>query len=25
LKNYSGGLEHDYDWHLNGVELKPQP
>jgi Protein of unknown function, DUF547 len=25
LKNYSGGLEHDYDWHLNGVDLKPQP
>lgn len=25
LQNYSGGLEHDYDWRLNGVEPKPQP
>jgi len=25
LKNYSGGLEHDYDWRLNDVESKPQP
>lgn len=25
LKNYSGGLEHDYDWRLNAAEFKPQP
>jgi hypothetical protein len=25
LKNYSGGLEHDYDWRLNAAESKPQP
>jgi hypothetical protein len=23
LQSYSGGLEHDYDWRLNGVEAKP--
>ena len=23
LKNYSGGLEHDYDWRLNGLEQSP--
>ena len=23
LKNYSGGLEHDYDWRLNAAESKP--
>jgi hypothetical protein len=25
LQNYSGGLEHDYDWRLNDAEPKPQP
>jgi Protein of unknown function, DUF547 len=25
LQNYSGGLEHDYDWRLNAAESKPQP
>jgi hypothetical protein len=25
LRNYKGGLEHDYDWQLNGAEQKPQP
>jgi hypothetical protein len=25
LQNYSGGLEHDYDWQLNDAEPKPQP
>jgi hypothetical protein len=25
LRNYRGGLEHDYDWQLNGTEQKPQP
>ncbi|HEU4342701.1 MAG TPA: DUF547 domain-containing protein [Candidatus Binatia bacterium] len=25
LRNYTGGLEHDYDWRLNAVETKPQP
>ena len=25
LKNYSGGLEHDYDWRLNAAEFKLQP
>ncbi|HXV80012.1 MAG TPA: DUF547 domain-containing protein [Candidatus Binatia bacterium] len=25
LQNYAGGLEHDYDWRLNGAEPKPQP
>ena len=25
LRNYSGGLEHDYDWRLNAPEPKPQP
>jgi hypothetical protein len=25
LKNYSGGLDHDYDWRLNGAEAKTQP
>jgi hypothetical protein len=20
LKNYNGGLEHQYDWHLNNLE-----
>lgn len=23
LSNYSGGLAHDYDWRLNGIESKP--
>ena len=23
LKKYSGGLAHDFDWRLNGVDLKP--
>jgi hypothetical protein len=23
LSKYSGGLTHDYDWRLNGVEMKP--
>lgn len=23
LEKYSGGLAHDYDWRLNGVETKP--
>lgn len=23
LEKYTGGLSHDYDWRLNGVELKP--
>jgi hypothetical protein len=23
LEKYSGGLTHDYDWRLNGVEAKP--
>jgi hypothetical protein len=23
LEKYQGGLSHDYDWHLNGVEAKP--
>jgi len=23
LRNYSGGLEHDYDWRLNGADAKP--
>jgi uncharacterized protein DUF547 len=23
LEKYSGGLNHDYDWRLNGVEAKP--
>lgn len=23
LQKYSGGLAHDYDWRLNGAELKP--
>jgi hypothetical protein len=23
LEKYSGGLAHDYDWRLNGVEAKP--
>lgn len=23
LEKYSGGLAHDYDWRLNGAELKP--
>jgi hypothetical protein len=23
LEKYSGGLSHDYDWRLNGVETKP--
>src|SRR5918995_744949 len=23
LQSYSGGLEHEYDWRLNGVETKP--
>jgi hypothetical protein len=23
LSSYSGGLAHDYDWRLNGVEFKP--
>jgi hypothetical protein len=23
LSKYSGGLAHDYDWRLNGVEVKP--
>ena len=23
LEKYSGGLSHDYDWRLNGVEAKP--
>jgi hypothetical protein len=25
LRKYSGGLEHDYDWRLNGAEPKAQP
>jgi hypothetical protein len=25
LTSYSGGLDHDYDWRLNGEESKPQP
>jgi Protein of unknown function, DUF547 len=25
LQNYSGGLEHDYDWRLNDLGPKPQP
>jgi Protein of unknown function, DUF547 len=25
LKNYKGGLGHDYDWRLNSAEAKPQP
>jgi Protein of unknown function, DUF547 len=25
LQNYSGRLEHDYDWRLNAAESKPQP
>jgi hypothetical protein len=25
LENYSGGLEHDYDWRLNGAEDKAKP
>lgn len=25
LNKYSGGLEHDYDWRLNGAESKAQP
>jgi len=24
LRSYSGGLDHDYDWRLNGAESKPQ-
>ena len=23
LENYQGGLRHDYDWRLNGVDIKP--
>ena len=23
LEKYSGGLTHDYDWRLNGMDLKP--
>jgi hypothetical protein len=23
LEKYSGGLAHDFDWRLNGVDLKP--
>jgi len=23
LEKYSGGLNHDYDWRLNGIEAKP--
>jgi hypothetical protein len=23
LEKYQGGLSHDYDWRLNGVDLKP--
>jgi len=23
LEKYNGGLSHDYDWRLNGVDLKP--
>ena len=23
LRSYSGGLEHEYDWRLNGAETKP--
>ena len=23
LAKYKGGLSHDYDWRLNGVDLKP--
>jgi len=23
LEKYQGGLAHDYDWRLNGVETKP--
>jgi hypothetical protein len=23
LEKYSGGLSHDYDWRLNGAEIKP--
>jgi hypothetical protein len=25
LRNYNGGLAHDYDWRLNALEPKPQP
>jgi hypothetical protein len=25
LKNYKGGLDHDYDWRLNDAESKLQP
>lgn len=25
LQEYSGGLEHDYDWRLNGLAPEPQP
>ncbi len=25
LKDYSGGLDHDYDWRLNVVDSSPQP
>ena len=25
LKSYSGGLDHDYDWRLNGAEAKTLP
>ena len=25
LKGYSGGLDHDYNWRLNGVDSSPQP
>jgi hypothetical protein len=25
LKSYSGGLAHDYDWRLNGPELRLSP
>jgi hypothetical protein len=25
LNRYSGGLDHDYDWRLNGTETRPQP
>ena len=23
LSNYNGGLAHDYDWRLNGIDAKP--
>ncbi len=23
LANYNGGLAHDYDWRLNGIDAKP--